>query len=457
VSKTNGDKFAVLKTWPIFNWAWPKIVVFVPLTPALPYADEVLPHFFDIFNGGVPFFNIAYGIPDMVRNKAGQALKESQFTHVLMLDTDHKHPSDIIQRLARRVIEDPERLVVAALAHRRGEPYDPMMWVKKDDGYYNIEEWEPGSLQECDVVATPAMLIHRNVFETLPPPWFFYDYEDMGPEMNRHTEDLGFCNKVRAAGIKIYCDTSITTPHMRSGSVDGRTWQSWKQTHPDEYADPVIEKKARAIAERLNLTTEQMEAKVKQASVNVKASWDKANPQTREQVERWYGSEDSGYFFDLLYWNLTPLYKSIVEPLKEIKGKNVLVIGPGIGGEIDALVKGGNAISVYDVPGALLDFVRDYYGEKINIPVYISGDHDLIVAVDVIEHIHPAGLASFLNSLLHALDTGGSLYCHCNFVMQDIYPMHYAENEQPFREWLSNNFQQTGDLTYQKLPVKVAA
>jgi cyclopropane fatty-acyl-phospholipid synthase-like methyltransferase len=139
----------------------------------------------------------------------------------------------------------------------------------------------------------------------------------------------------------------------------------------------------------------------------------------------------------------------------------VLVIGPGIGGEIDALVKGGNAISVYDVPGALLDFVRDYYGDKVRVITGLSVNdlnfYDMVVAIDVIEHIHPSSFKQFLKVIRLSLDPGGVLYCHNNFAQQDIYPMHYAENEQPFREWLSNNFQQTGDLTYQKLPVKVAA
>jgi hypothetical protein len=463
VKRSNGDPFAVLKHWPVANWEWPKIVLFVPMVAALPFADEVFFNFMEIAQGGVPFFKLPYSIPDVARNKAAQALRESEFTHVLMLDTDHPHPFDIVQRLARRVIEDPTRLIVAAMAFRRGEPYDPMAWVHKEDGfYYTIDDWEHGSIFECDVVATPAMLIHRDVFETVKYPWFFYEYLPEYTDGMRPTEDLGFCRKARAAGIKIYCDSSVITPHMRAVKVDEKTWETWKQMHPDKIVDPVIEKKAGAIAERLHLTPEQLEAKVQMASANVKASWDATKPRTREEVERWYGDEKNGYFYDLLAWNTTPLYKSIVEPLRSVKGKNVLVIGPGIGGEIDALIEGGNSISVHDVPGVLRDFVQDYYEGKIRVMKtgFMVADYkcyDLVIAVDVIEHIHPAGFEKFLEIIDWTLTPGGDLYCHNNFTQQDIYPMHYAENEQPFNEWVKENFKQVGELTYRKLPVKELA
>lgn len=228
------DPFAVLKTWPIAHWPWPRIALFVPMTPALPYADEVFHAFMEIAQGGVPFFKLPYSIPDMARNKAGRALLDSEYSHVLMLDGDHTHPPDVVQKLAGRVIEDPDRLVVAAMAFRRGEPYDPMAWIwKEGDGFYNVADWEPGSIFECDMVATPAMLIHRSIFEQLPPPWFFYDYSDMGEDMSRHTEDIGFCRLVRAAGIKIYCDTAVITPHMRAVKVTEQTYRTWQMMHQE--------------------------------------------------------------------------------------------------------------------------------------------------------------------------------------------------------------------------------
>lgn len=453
------DKFAVLKTWPVEKWDWPKVVLFTPITPALPFADDVIFNFFEILQGGVPFFKLPYTIPDAARNKAAQALRESEYTHVLMLDFDHPHPGDIVQRLCRRVIEDPERLVVAAIAYRRGEPYDPMIWKYVDGQLYSITDWEHGSIFEVDIIATPAMLIHRSVFEKISYPWFYYAYTEDFNE-GRPTEDVGFCKKVRSAGIQIWCDSSVQTPHMKSAQVTEETYRTWCQMHPEEQSDPVIAKKAVAIAERLGLTEEQLIAKVRLASANVKAAWEKANPKSQDDVEQFYVGEGEEYFYDLLNWNSSPFYRSIIAPLHEVKGKEVMVIGSGIGGEIDPLLDGDNAIFVHDLPGALFDFVKEYYEAKV-FPVSYSEDfgnavYDLIVAVDVIEHLHPAALPGFLDDILNALNEDGSLYIHTNFVQQDIYPMHYAENKVIYDAWLNANFENSGKFSFKKLPVKVA-
>ena len=455
----NGTKFSVLKSWPVANWEWPKIAVFVPMVSALPYADNVFFNFLEIAQGGVPFFRLPYARTDVARNRGAQALLDSEFTHILMLDSDHPHPIDIVQRLARRVIEDPERLVVAALAFRRGEPYDPLVWVKKDDGVYAVVEWEENSLIDAYIVGTPAMLIHRSVFEQISKPWFYYDYTEINqPNFSWPTEDVGFCKKVCEAGIHIYCDTSIVTPHMRSVTVDENTYRTWQAVHPEEQADPLIERKAMSIANLLGLTPAELTRQVQDGGLNVNEAWNEKNPQTAEEVREFYGKRDNGYFLDLLYWNTTQFYKTIVEPLRSYSGKNALVIGPGIGGEIDQLLD-NNRVVVKELPGAMKDWLFDFYGDKIEdfYETNDAPDYDLIVAVDVIEHIHPDELETFLETIGEILAPGGTFYCHCNFGQRDLYPMHYWQNEDIFNAWIGENFTKTGDYSYQKIAQEVMA
>ena len=419
MSKNNGDKFAILKEWPIANWSWPKIVLYVPMLAALPFADDVFYNFMAIAQGGIDFFALNYNRTDVARNKAGEALLDSQFTHLLMLDSDHPHPIDIVQRLARRVLEDPERLVVGAMSFRRGEPYDPLAWKVVGKSYYTVHDWEPDSIFEVDMLATPAMLIHRSVFEKVSKPWFFYDYSMVDqPEFSWPTEDVGFCKKVRAAGIKIYCDTSIITPHMRAVKVDEKTYRTWCEMHPDNLVDPVIEKKAFSIADLLQLTPDELAARVQDAGLNVRDAWNYRDPQTPQEVKDFYGYLNNGYFYDLLAWNTSALYKDLTYPLREVKSKDVLVIGPGIGGEIDHLLGRGNAVTVKELPGAMKYWLFDFYGDKIkDFQGIHENDFDLVVAIDVIEHIHPEELAGFLNGILMYLKPGGIFYCHCNFAM----------------------------------------
>lgn len=233
----NGYKpdYSILHRFPISDWEWPKIVVFIPILPALPFADEIMPHFLEIARTGVHFFYHPYGSIDSVRNRVAEGLLRSDFTHVLMLDGDQKHPADIIQKMARWVIQKPDRLVVAGLYFNRRPPYLPLAWIKQDDGYfYQIHKWEKGLIEDVDLVAAGCLLINREVFERIERPWFYHDYtgiQERKADFNYPTEDIGFCNKVRAAGIQICLDTSIHSPHAASTFIDEQTYRTYYEMH----------------------------------------------------------------------------------------------------------------------------------------------------------------------------------------------------------------------------------
>jgi hypothetical protein len=79
-------------------------------------------------------------------------------------------------------------------------------------------------------------LIHRSVFEHLTRPWFYYDYsgaEEGGKNWTRTTEDINFCKKARAAGIRIFVDTTICSPHIAcdTPAVDQEYWRAYVAEH----------------------------------------------------------------------------------------------------------------------------------------------------------------------------------------------------------------------------------
>ena len=227
---------AVLDTYPVQSWPWPRIAVYVPLLPCLPDAPRVFGNFWAIAQQGVPLINAGYGEIAMQRCKVAEHLLESTYTHVLMLDHDHEHPYDIVQALAKRVIEDPRRLIVGGLVFRRTAPYDPaLMLMDKRGDYWRSTEWESGVV-EVDALSTACVLIHRSVFEHLTRPWFFYDYsgaEEGGKDWVRMTEDINFCRKARAAGLRIWVDTTVCSPHIPSDgpAVDEAFWRDYVAKH----------------------------------------------------------------------------------------------------------------------------------------------------------------------------------------------------------------------------------
>ena len=223
----------LLNTFPIASWQWPRILLVVLKERAISYADEVFDNLWQIASAGVQPLFINYSRTDLARNKVVQNLLASNFTHVLMLDIDHKHPVDIVQRLARwflldRLADNDKKMgvqVVGGLNFRRSSPHDPCCHLMGVDGQiYAPAQWDQG-LMQVDAIGTGSIMIAREVFETIQPPWFFNTYDrawaDVWPG-----EDMGFSRKCREYGIKMHVDTTTTSPHIiprEIGEQDFRT------------------------------------------------------------------------------------------------------------------------------------------------------------------------------------------------------------------------------------------
>jgi hypothetical protein len=225
---------SVLDTLPINAWAYPRILVGIPIERCLSYASLVFFNFLEIATQGPAFVDIKYGRIDVTRNLMATALLQSEYTHLLMLDVDHVHPTDIIQRLARWVLLYPNVQVVSGLNFRRGEPFDP---VAGDQFYETGErkvlmEWDPG-LIEMKEVGGASLLVAKEVFERIEPPWFFNDYSKVW-QNDFPGEDIGFSHKCAEAGIKIYVDTTTSSPHCIENLVTEETFRAYLAAHPEK-------------------------------------------------------------------------------------------------------------------------------------------------------------------------------------------------------------------------------
>jgi hypothetical protein len=193
--------------------------------------DAAFLGFWQIARRGWPLVDHLYGRTDANRNKIASALVRSDFTHVFMLDLDHIHAPDIVEHHARWVLDDPDKLVVGGLHFRRGEPFEPCAFVYGPDGDLHAPaDWEPG-LYKVGAIGHGSILISRKVFEQLPKPWWAYTYQ-FASDDSYPSEDMFFCSRCRQAGIDLWCDTTITSPHLITNTVDESTFRTWLAEHP---------------------------------------------------------------------------------------------------------------------------------------------------------------------------------------------------------------------------------
>ena len=236
----NAAGLAELEKYPIVSWEYPRVLVGIPLERAISYADKVFWNFMNIAQGYPAFIERPYMRIDLYRNFAAQDLLVSDFTHLLMLDIDHKHPVDIVQRLARWPVLFPEVRVVSAMAFRRQAPFDPVMGNLTEQGARPIPtHWNEG-LTKVDEVGNAAILIHRSVFEDIEPPWFTNEYDKVWSN-NWPGEDIGFCHKCKKAGISIYVDTTTETPHCNEGLVMEKDFRNYMDIHPEQFREAQTE------------------------------------------------------------------------------------------------------------------------------------------------------------------------------------------------------------------------
>jgi hypothetical protein len=187
-----------------------RVVIGIPMERTI--MQEAFFGFVRIFQQGWSMARLAYTRNDIARHKFCEFLLGSDYTHLLMLDSDHEHPEDIVPRLARWFQAYPDLVQVAGgLNFRRGEPYDPCAFVDPGDGaFHRMAEWGTG-LVEVDALGSGSIMIARSALETIEPPWWDYQYPD-------HTgwpgTDMTFSARCREYKIPLWCDTTTVSPHI---------------------------------------------------------------------------------------------------------------------------------------------------------------------------------------------------------------------------------------------------
>jgi hypothetical protein len=184
---------------------------------------------------GWPIVDFQYMRADSNRDRMVWWLLESKQDWLLMLDSDHKHDPTIAERFAWVVSQEPDIRILSGLNYRRGTMFEPMAYLLTDPDditspltAISPEYISKEGLLRVDAVSTAALMVHREVFEAMEPPWFVYDYSKYRRGVSA-SEDIVWCRRVmRETTYKIYVQTQITSPHLYVDTIaDGSRFEQW--------------------------------------------------------------------------------------------------------------------------------------------------------------------------------------------------------------------------------------
>lgn len=362
-------------------------------------------------------------------NRLVEEFLKTECDSLLFLDSDAVVPYDIIRRF-REYEPGFEYDALQAFYTRRGWPPTPI-WMKRDRLGNMMDTYvvQDNAIDDVDIVGLHCAIIRRKVFETMlgdenPAKfdWFWY------LRHNEATEDSVFSHEAKDQfGFRLGATTAIKAGHIGDLETNWDTYTSWLQASGELQLLEIRMKLARQIAE---FTGEDVPTVLSKAMAGVKlvqAAWQERNPQTAEEARAFYGYEDNCCLYELLWWNSSRIYQSILEHLRGVRNQDVLVVGPGLGVEVDELLAHNNLVSLYELPGILRQFQEWKYTDNdwvFHAPWPPGVNYDTVVAIDVVEHVHPDEVEQFLTTLDGSLKPGGLLIMHIAEATE-LQPQHY--------------------------------
>jgi 2-polyprenyl-3-methyl-5-hydroxy-6-metoxy-1,4-benzoquinol methylase len=195
-----------------------------------------------------------------------------------------------------------------------------------------------------------------------------------------------------------------------------------------------------------NTTKEQVREKMKRGSVPLKEeweAWEKQGPMTPQRIKEFY-KQTSNYIHELGQWHLWDASKrksdlALVDDMRAKKPKNILDFGGGVGINAFLLARAGFDVTLADLDSTTLRFAQ-FRAERrgIRLKVWKSDvepnapdkKYDVILALDVLEHLPKDELESVVNRLIQLKHAGTEIIVSAPFGRTAMHPMHLDEDEQ---------------------------
>lgn len=192
-------------------------------------------------------------------------------------------------------------------------------------------------------------------------------------------------------------------------------------------------------------THDQVRDRMKKGSVPLKEeweAWEKQGPMTDERTKQFY-KQTTNYIYELGEWHLWVAGKraSDVQLVKDIaatRPKNVLDFGGGVGLNALMLARAGLDVTLADLESTSLEFAQfraKRHGLKLEIwktdlePAPPDAKYDVILALDVLEHLPKEVLEDLVNKLVKLKHAKTRVIMSAPFGRTSVHPMHLDATE----------------------------
>lgn len=247
---------------------------------------------------------------------------------------------------------------------------------------------------------------------------------------------------VLALAVAPGCGRDRAAPAPETGATAGGGAKAPGSAAP--VADPNLSRDQGEYVEDImaftSTTREAVRERMKRGSVPLRDewnAWEKQGPMTPERITAFY-KQTKNYIYELGEWHLFVPNKresdlALVEQLRKKQPKNVLDFGGGVGLMALPLARAGLDVTLADVDGTSLDFAA-FRAKRRGIslklwksdvePMPPDQKYDVILALDVLEHLPKEILRSVVDKLVALKHEKTEIIMDAPFGRTAVHPMH---------------------------------
>ena len=135
------------------------------------------------------------------RERIVEIAEEQKCTHLFFVDSDMRFPPETLKQLLLH-----NKDIIGTMYNYRFLPLTNTVKFFKEKSE-NLKD-----IFEVAALGMGCLLIKMSIFETMKKPYFPIGFGELGKVTM--TEDVGFCEKARESGFKVWCDPTIRVKHL---------------------------------------------------------------------------------------------------------------------------------------------------------------------------------------------------------------------------------------------------